>query len=386
MAGTGRGRPLSPTVLLVNDVASVGGGQTVMLQVLQMLVDAGFRAHVACPAGHLADRSEELGATWHPFSFTERRLLTARRRLPRPQALAARVAEGRALAALAAEVGADVVHTGALVPHVDTHAAGRRLRARTLWHVNQVSPPYLFAGPLPARIVGVSRAALAPAEWRPGAVGRSAVVPNGIDVGRFRPPSAAERARAREELGLGDELTIVTVARLEPLKGVDVVIRAAVASGVSPTLIVVGDATGYSGGDEYAQGLRKLAADVGLDVRFLGSRPDVAEVLWAADLFVFMSRWEAFGLVLAEAAAAGLPVVASDTGGCADVVVDGVTGVLVAPDDVTGCGAAIAGLASDVDRRSQLGGAGRRHVVERFDIARFGAGMLPHYLELAGIA
>lgn len=357
-----------------------------MLQVLQVLVDAGFRAHVACPAGHLAERSEALGATWHPFLFTQRRLLTARRRLPRPQALAARVAEGRALAALAAEVGADVVHTGALVPHVDTLAAGRRLRSRTLWHVNQVSPPYLFAGPLPARIVGVSHAALAPAAWRRDAVGRSAVVPNGIDVDRFRPPSAAERAQAREELGLADELTLVTVARLEPLKGVDVVIRAAAASGVSPTLLVVGDATGYSGGDVYGGGLRKLAADVGLDVRFLGSRPDVAGVLRAADIFVFMSRWEAFGLVLAEASAAGLPVIASDTGGCAEVVVDGVTGTLVAPDDVTGCASAIAGLASDEGRRGRLGAAGRRHAVEHFDVATFGARILPYYLDLAGTA
>jgi glycosyltransferase involved in cell wall biosynthesis len=357
-----------------------------MLQVLRVLADAGFQAHVACPAGDLADRSVELGATWHPFSFTQRRLLTAGRRLPRPQAAAARLAEGRALTALASEVGADVVHTGALIPHVDTQAGGRRLRARTLWHVNQVSPSYLFAGPLPARIVGVSRAALAPAAWRPGAVARSVVVPNGIDVDRFRPPTAAERAGAREALGLGDELTIVTVARLEPLKGVDVVIRAAAASGVSPALVIVGDATGYSGGDEYAQGLRKLAADVGLDVRFLGSRPDVAKVLWAGDLFAFMSRWEAFGLVLAEASAAGLPVLASNTGGCAEVVVGGVTGDLVAPDDVAGCAAAIAGLAADAGRRSELGAAGRRHAVEHFDLATFGARMLPHYLALAGMA
>lgn len=386
LAGAGRGPPLSPTALLVNDVASVGGGQTVMLQVLQVLVNAGFQAHVACPAGDLAHRSQELGATWHPFSCTQRRLLTLRRRLPRPQAVAARVAEGRALAALAAEIGADVVHTGALIPHVDTQAAGRRLRARTLWHVNQVSPPYLFAGPLPARIVGVSQAALQPAAWRAAAVARSAVVHNGVDVDRFRPPSAAERARARENLGLSDELTIVTVSRLEPLKGVDVVIRAAAASGVSPTLVVVGDATGYSGGDGYAEGLKKLAADLGLDVRFLGSRSDVAQILWAGDVFAFMSRWEAFGLVLAEASATGLPVVSSDTGGCAEVVVDGVTGELVAADDEAACAAVIERLAGDPSLRASLGAAGRRHTVERFDVSTYGARILPHYLDLAATA
>ena len=357
-----------------------------MLQVVRMLIEAGFSAHVACPVGDLADRSEELGARWHPFAFTERRLLTAGRRLPRPQALAARVAEGRKLSALAAEVRADIIHTGALVPNVDTQATGRQLRARTLWHVNQVSPAYLFAGPLPARIVSVSRAALQPAAWRRAAMGRSVVIPNGIDIERFHPPSRDERARARESLGLRDELTIVTVARLEPLKGVDAVIRAAAQSGVAPTLIVVGDATGYSGGDGYAQSLKVLAAELDVDVRFVGHRPDVAEVLRAGDLFAFMSRWEAFGLVLAEASATGLPVVSANIGGCAEVVVDGVTGVLVEPDDIAGCGAAIARLAADATLRDSMAGAGRRHAVENFDVATLGARLLPEYLRLAGTA
>ncbi len=384
--GSERRRQLSPTVLLVNDVASVGGGQTVLLQVVRILINAGFSAHVACPAGDLADRSEELGARWHPFAFTERRLLTPSRRLPRPQALAARVNEGRKLSALAAQVQADIVHTGALVPHVDTQATGRQLRARTLWHVNQVSPAYLFAGPLPARIVSVSRAALQPAAWRGAAMARSAVVPNGIDIQRFRLPTVEERARAKESLGLRDELTIVTVARLEPLKCVDVVIRAAALSGVAPTIIVVGDATGYSGGDGYAQSLKRLAAELDVDVRFLGNRSDVAEVLWAGDLFAFMSRWEAFGLVLAEASATGLPVVCANSGGCAEVVVDGVTGVLVEPDDVAGCGAAIARLAGDAALRDSMASAGRRHAEGNFDVSTLGSRLLPHYLELAGIA
>ncbi len=377
---------MSPTVLLVNDIATVGGGQRVMLDVARVLLDAGFAVHVASPAGHMADESRAIGAEWHEFDYTERRLLTPGWRVPRSRAVAARLAEGRRLAALAADVRADIVHTGALVPHVDLQAAGRRLRARTVWHVNQVHPRYLYAGPLPDSIISVSHAALRPATWRVAAMKRSAVVSNGIDIGHFRPPAPEERLRSRERLGLGDAFTVVTVARLEPLKGVDTLIRAAAASGSQPTVVVVGDATGFSGGPGYAQGLPRLAEQLGVDARFLGSRSDVAEVLWAADAFGYASRWDAAPLVLAEAAATGLPVVTGNAGGCREMVVDGVTAVVLGPDDVAGFAAAFDRLAADPEPRRRLGRAGRDHAVESFDVARLADRLLPHYLDLVGVA
>ncbi|MDQ2825403.1 MAG: hypothetical protein M3Y04_00295 [Actinomycetota bacterium] len=143
------GRPLTFTVLLVNDVASVGGGQTVMLQVAGVLLGAGFETHVASPPGFMAEQSLAMGATWHRFSFSQRRLLTPGRRIPRPRAAAARAVEGRALAALAHEVRADIVHTGALVPHLDTQVTGRRLRARRLWHLDQCRRRFSSPAPCP---------------------------------------------------------------------------------------------------------------------------------------------------------------------------------------------------------------------------------------------
>ncbi|HJV09226.1 MAG TPA: glycosyltransferase family 4 protein [Acidimicrobiales bacterium] len=372
---------MSPTVLLVNDVASIGGGQTVMLDVARVLVDAGFEAHIACPPGYLADEAAVVGAKWHEFEFGERRMLSRRWRVPHPRGIAARVEEGRRLVALAAEVQADIVHTGALVPHVDTVAARRRLRSRTLWHVNQLHPAYLFAGPLPDKIVTVSHAALGPSAWRRGVAHRAAVVPNGVDLTRFRPPSPAERATARDALGVDDRFTIATVARLEPLKGVDVLVRAAARARSKPTLLVIGDATGFAGGDGYARDLEVLATQLGVDARFLGSRRDVSSLLWAADAFAFASRWEAFGLVLAEASAAGLPVVTTNAGGCAEVVNEA-TGVLVDPDDVEGFAHAFDRLAGDPGLRSQQGASGRQRAAEHFDVATLGRRLLPHYLDL----
>lgn len=374
--------PLTPTVLLVNDVASVGGGQTAMLDVASVLIAAGFETHLASPPGNLADESRRLGAEWHDFPYSQRRLLTPAMRLPRPPAIAARIGEGRRLAALAAEVGADVVHTGALVPHIDAAVGRYRLRARVLWHVNQVHPSYLFAAPLPDRIISVSRAALRPAAWRCGVRRRSAVVPNGVNIERFRPGSADERARSRAAIGVGDRFTVMTVSRLEPLKGVDTLIRAAARSRVNPVLVVIGDSIGFSGGGTYATFLRTLAEDLRVDARFLGSRPDVPDLLRAADLFALASRWEAFGLVLAEASASGLAVVSSNTGGCAEVVVDGSTGVLVEPDDIAGFAANFDLLAEDSGLRASMAAAGRERASREFDKRRLAERLLPHYLSL----
>jgi glycosyltransferase involved in cell wall biosynthesis len=377
---------VTTTVLLVNDVASVGGGQTVMLDVARVLIAAGFTAHVACPPGHLADQATAIGADWHEFHFAERRLLTPRGRLPRLRAVAARVDEGRRLAALAAEVGADIVHTGALVPHLDVVATGRRPTVRTVWHLNQVHPAYLFAGPLPDTILSVSRAALRPARWRAAARARAAVVPNGIDVDRFRPPAPDERLQIRERLGLGEEFTVVTVARLEPLKGVDTLIRAAAAARSRPAVLVVGDATGYVGGPAYADGLRTLADDLGVDARFLGNRADVPELLRAADAFAYASRYDAAPLVLAEASATGLPVVTGNAGGCGEMIHDGVTGVLLEPEDVTGFATTFDRLAGSPDLRLRLGRAGRQRAVEELDLGCLADRLLPHYVDLVGVS
>ena len=373
---------MTGVVLLVNDAAGVGGAQTVMADVAAALLGVGFDTHLASPAGRLVDACTALGATWHPFAFEERRMLSARARLPRLPALRARREEGRRLAALAADIGADIVHTGALVPHLDAVVPGRRRRrAKVVWHLQQISPPSLFACPLPDRIVSVSRAALEPARWRRAAVARARVIPNGVDPSLYRPPTAAERRSARELMGLGDELAILTVARLEPLKGIDTLIRAAARMARHAVLVVVGDAEGYEGGGAHAAHLQDLAHDSGVDVRFLGARTDVRHLMQGADVFGLASRWEAFGLVLLEASASGLPVVSSDAGGCGEVVVNGETGFLIDPEDVSGFASALDRLA-DEEERQRMGAAGRSRAVGTFTPHRLSDELVPLYRNL----
>jgi D-inositol-3-phosphate glycosyltransferase len=155
------------------------------------------------------------------------------------------------------------------------------------------------------------------------------VIPLGVDLDRFRP---AAKADARRRLGLGDERIILFVGRLEPLKGVDILIGAAsmLDSDVECSVVIVG-------GDETTEAavseLRGLASNLGVGERvaFVGAVDhDLLPLYYnAADVCVVPSHYESFGLVAIEAMASGLPVVASRVGGLTGTVKDGETGYLV---------------------------------------------------------
>jgi len=162
---------------------------------------------------------------------------------------------------------------------------------------------------------------------------------------------------------------VVSISRLVPRKGMDTLIRAtSVLRASFPDLVV---AIGGSGRDEAR--LRKLAARERAPIRFLGRVPDedLPGLVADADLFSMAcrSRWlgleqEGFGIVFVEAAAAGTPQVAGRSGGSADAVVEGETGLIVSnPDDPRALAAALGALLSDPARRRAMGAAGRRRAV-----------------------
>ena len=156
-----------------------------------------------------------------------------------------------------------------------------------------------------------------------------AVIPLGVDLDRFRPSG---KQAARKSLGLRDERIILFVGRIEPLKGLDILINAAslLESDVECTVLVVG-------GDESSQAevteLRDLARERGIEhrVAFVGAVDHEALPLYynAADVCVVPSHYESFGLVAVEAMASGVPVVASRVGGLTGTVKDGETGYLI---------------------------------------------------------
>jgi glycosyltransferase involved in cell wall biosynthesis len=203
---------------------------------------------------------------------------------------------------------------------------------------------------------------------------RIALIPHGVDTGRFRPRPPEERAALRAALGLpADALVVTYTGRLLRGKGLETLLEAfarVAASEPRAHLMLVGSGAGQALSNE--DDLRARVPRLGLDgrVTFTGRVDTVEDCLSASDVFAFPSEFEALGLSLIEAAACGLPCVGTRTGGIVDVIEDGRTGLLVPPADVDALAAALEALLGDPDRRAALGAGARERVVERFDVER----------------
>lgn len=156
------------------------------------------------------------------------------------------------------------------------------------------------------------------------------VIPNFVD------PSEFDRAKhgdaLRQELGRGNPV-LMHISNFRPVKRVRDVVRifAEVRKHRAATLVMVGDGPDRGAAEDEARTL-----GVAGDVRFLGRIDDVAPLLAAADLYLFPSETESFGLSALEALASGVPVIGARVGGVPDVVRDGVTGALLPLGDVAG--------------------------------------------------
>lgn len=179
------------------------------------------------------------------------------------------------------------------------------------------------------------------------------------------PPAPADRSPGQR---------VGFVGALEPRTGVAALIEAAgrfLSERPEATLTVVGDAP--PGDDGHAQLLPAAARATGVSERidFEGRSGDAATRMAELDVLVVPSLAEPFGMPAAEAAAAGVAVVASRTGGLPEIVEDGVTGLLVPPGDVGALAHAVGALLDDPSRRAELGQEARRRALERFSPAGY---------------
>jgi glycosyltransferase involved in cell wall biosynthesis len=202
---------------------------------------------------------------------------------------------------------------------------------------------------------------------------RTSVIYNGIDTEKFRP--AMRTGQLRRELGLSDEAVLVTaIGQICLRKGQDVFAAAAVQIVVQVPqahFVVVGSR--HSAKTEsiaFEAAIADRFAEAGLAERYhpLGERGDVAKILPEADVLVHAARQEPFGRVLLEAAACGVPIVATNVGGTSEMLTDGVHALLVPPDSPQAIADAVLRLAQTPAFASQLGTAASRHVSESFAI------------------
>ncbi|MFF1352485.1 glycosyltransferase family 4 protein [Streptomyces sp. NPDC058297] len=205
----------------------------------------------------------------------------------------------------------------------------------------------------------------------PAAAGRMVQLPPGVDEKTFHPGSGG--ALVRERLGLTDRPVVVCVSRLVPRKGQDTLILAMpriLAAVPDAVLLVVG-------GGPYEKELRRLAVETGVtdSVRFTGAVPwsELPAHYGAGDVFAMPCRTrrggldvEGLGIVYLEASATGLPVVAGDSGGAPDAVLDGETGWVVKGGDAEDSADRIVTLLGDAELRRRMGERGREWVEERW--------------------
>jgi glycosyltransferase involved in cell wall biosynthesis len=241
---------------------------------------------------------------------------------------------------------------------------GRLTDAPISWKRRLVNP---FLGRIPERSFAVCQElrGFLLAEGFPGS--RLEVAYNGVDPG----PPAGEGARkeARRQLGIGeDRFAVGTVGRLDPVKDLSTLIEGfTILEREAPgaVLLVVGEGPERTHLEELVR-----ARDLCDSVVFSGHRTDVRDLLPALDLYVNSSLTEGVSLTIIEAMAASLPVVATRVGGNPEVVLDGLTGVLVPARDAGALARAIRSLAENEERRRAWGAAARRVVEERFSFNR----------------
>jgi glycosyltransferase involved in cell wall biosynthesis len=193
-------------------------------------------------------------------------------------------------------------------------------------------------------------------------------IANGVDIYAYR--RVVPAAEAKRALGLPEDCAAIGfVGRVSAQKGIVYLLRALAALPPSlqanVQLIIVGD------GDQRSS-LTEQARVLGLVDRthFLGARNDMLSIYSALDVFVLPSEREAFPMVVLEAMACGLPVIATDVGDTARIIEDGVSGRVIALRDVNALRQALGELLEDPVRAQRMGEAARERVASRFSSAR----------------
>ena len=393
-------------IALVSVSGQLGGSEAVLLQLIAQArrLRPQWPVHLIVPVeGPLAARSRALGAETHL--------------LPMPESIA-RIGEwgsgGRALGVVSQVAGAltdlpeyqrrfaaavdsiqpDILHTNGFKAHVV--AARIQTDAVRLWHIHEYVSPRPVTRRLMRRYGGVPQVVVANSM----SVARDVttvvnerlrrpvrVIYNGVDLARFRPdgPVADLDAACGLPPAPAGTLRVGLVATFARWKGHETFLRAvaALARDIPLRAYVIGGPLYDTAGSQWSlDELRTRARVLGAEPRvgFTGFQAGMPACLRALDVVVHASTEpEPFGLVIAEAMAAGRAVTTSGVGGAAEIVEPDVTAVVHTAADSNSLAAAIERLARDPSLRHRLGEAGRASVMARYDAGRFGEAFVELY-------
>ncbi len=397
------------TILYLNHTAKMGGGEIALLNLVTALDKGYYRPVVVLAAeGPLVGKLRSAGIETRVLPLAASVLETRKdsiglKSLLRIGQAGACIGYAFRLARLARKLRADLIHTNSLKADLYGGLAGRLAWIPVVWHVRDSIDGHYLPAPVAAAFRGLSRiiptavvansestlrtmrlgrrkvaatvysgaaaspgAALDLAALAGDADIRRTVVHDGYDAQAFgtRHPPAAPAPAAP---------VVVLVGRIADWKGQHVFIEAAalVRDRFPQARFQIIGAPLF-GEYEYERSLHRRVAELGVGdrVSFLGFREDVPALLAQADIVVHASTLgEPFGQVVIEGMAAGKPVIATDGGALPEIVIPGVTGLLVPMGDAPVMAEAMAALLSDPARAAAMGEAGRLRAQERFTIA-----------------
>jgi glycosyltransferase involved in cell wall biosynthesis len=351
---------LSRVALVIPGLDRIGGAESQVILLAKGLHRRGWRVSVVALSGGGGDAAAELTAAGVGFlNLRMRKGLADPRgwirfhswiRYHSPDVIHAHLPHAAWLArwsrlAAPARVVVDTLHSSS------TGAMGRKLG-------------YRWSGWLADRVTAVSHAA-ADAHLSCSMVSQNKliVLPNGVDGTVWRSEPSVRKA-IRLELGLDREFVWLAAGRLEPVKDYPTLLAAMVQVPEPARLMI-------AGAGHLQSELIQLAAKLGLEerVRFLGFERDIKRWLQAADGFVLSSRWEGLPMGLLEAAACGLPAVATRVPGTPEVILDGQTGWLTPAGDPAALGEFMTRMARlPSQERIAMGERARRFVMEQFSL------------------
>jgi glycosyltransferase involved in cell wall biosynthesis len=355
-----------------------------ILQVSSARAFGGGERHLADLSRSLAERGHEVYAAIEPDSPLREPLLAALPANNIYELSLRKLHDARGALKLARFARAnkiDLIHAHVARDYVPAFfaAAARRARGPRLVITRHVLFPLSSFNRLvlskAARVIAVSEAvARSLRAQKISGPEKIRVVTNGVDLRRFE---EARDAFEREETERGTthtRLRVGIVGELSTVKNQEEFVRAAALVheefGASVEFLIVGEEAARSGA--YRARLEELVAELRLteSVRLLGRREDVAPLIASLDVLVSASLTEAFGMVLVEAGACGVPVVATATEGAREIVEEGMTGSIVPIGDVRALASSVASLLRDKGLRQTLGSNSREVARTRFSLER----------------
>jgi glycosyltransferase involved in cell wall biosynthesis len=374
-------------ILFIDHTATMGGGEIALLNLIKHMDRARFTPIVLLFAeGPLAEllRPE---AEVHVMALGERIAKAKKDSLGVGSFL--RIGDALRIAGFAvrisrfvAEQRIDLVHTNSLKADIIGGIAARLAFRPLVWHVrDRIDADYLprsiawtfrkLARVIPSHVIANSEATMRTLHLRRDL---STAVPSGVDLGKMSVIHDGTLANAAEHLAECAEVRFGLIGRISPWKGQHIFLKAAaLLHKENPTarFYIIGAA--LFGEVEYEAEIRRLAEELGLAgvVEFMGFRTDVKDVIRGLDVVVHASTTgEPFGQVIIEGMAAGKPVIATNGGGVPEIVVDGVTGMLVEMGDVEGMAGAMRWMMGNRTASVEMGRMGRERVLDGFTVEK----------------